>query len=461
MNQPAIRLEWAEHKGKSVVLLHTDKNQNIINAFRNLQNAFWSQTKKCWYIEKQYFDFNDFYNKMRNLADIDYSSFKKKIQEEIPVDIANTKELSAFSGDMKIAKNQKNLSCTTDFEPNEEDFKALSSVLSDEEEIEWFEKNVIARIEESQRRIHSCVDWSQKQLQMKTPALTAFINNPLSIEVTAAIDSFCIWMRQRRYSENTIETYRDSLNIFLRFFYEKAISEITNEDLINFNDQYIIACGLSASYQNQVISAIRLFFINKENVKLDIDALQRPRRYRQLPKVISKPDVERFLKGIKNIKHKIALTLIYACGLRRSEILDLKCEDICFERKALMIINAKGHKDRIVPISDKLIAKIKEYMAIYKPVYYFIEGANPGTPYSATSILGIFHKNMEQVLPGNKFTLHCLRHSYATHLLESGTDLRYIQTLLGHKSSKTTEIYTWVSMKSLHNIKNPTDDFDL
>ena len=139
MNQPAIRLEWAEHKGKSVVLLHTDKNQNIINAFRNLQNAFWSQTKKCWYIEKQYFDFNDFYNKMRNLADIDYSSFKKKIQEEIPVDIANTKELSAFSGDMKIAKNQKNLSCTTDFEPNEEDFKALSSALSDEEEIEWFE----------------------------------------------------------------------------------------------------------------------------------------------------------------------------------------------------------------------------------------------------------------------------------------------------------------------------------
>ena len=121
----------------------------------------------------------------------------------------------------------------------------------------------------------------------------------------------------------------------------------------------------------------------------------------------------------------------------------------------------KGQKDRILPVSEKLLKLIQQYLAALKPEKYLIEGQNKGEPYSTTSLENIFHKYLGFVIKNHNFTLHCLRHSYATHLLEAGTDLRYIQELLGHKSSKTTEIYTHVSMKILKNIKNPLDDFGL
>ena len=123
--------------------------------------------------------------------------------------------------------------------------------------------------------------------------------------------------------------------------------------------------------------------------------------------------------------------------------------------------DGKGRKDRVLPISDKLLEQIKKYYFAYKPEVYLIAGQYKGEPYSETSLEKIFHNYLGTVIKNHTFTLHCLRHSYATHLLESGTDLRYIQELLGHKSSRTTEIYTHVSMKSLQNIKNRTDDFDL
>jgi integrase/recombinase XerD len=126
-----------------------------------------------------------------------------------------------------------------------------------------------------------------------------------------------------------------------------------------------------------------------------------------------------------------------------------------------MIIDGKGGYDRTLPLSDKLINLIKQLIASEKPKQYLIEGMHQEKPYSVTSLTKIFDKYLEKVIGKNKFTPHSLRHSYATHLMEAGVDLRYIQELLGHKSSKTTEIYTHVSMKSLSNIKNPTDDFDI
>ena len=189
--------------------------------------------------------------------------------------------------------------------------------------------------------------------------------------------------------------------------------------------------------------------------------IKRPRKYRPLPKVISKQVVEQMLVSIPNFKHKTALTLVYACGLRRSEILNLKLMDLDSKRKTLTVINGKGQKDRVLPLSDKLMDMIIRYYKMYRPKKYLIEGQSPGEQYSETSIENIFHKYLGKIIKNHSFTLHCLRHSYATHLLEAGVSLRYIQELLGHKSSKTTEIYTWVSMTGLQKIKNPTDDFDL
>jgi integrase/recombinase XerD len=212
-----------------------------------------------------------------------------------------------------------------------------------------------------------------------------------------------------------------------------------------------------------VINSIKLFYQNSYGLKSGIipDDLERPWQGRKMPKVIAKADIEKMLSLTQNLKHRTALTVIYSCGLRRGELISLQLKDIDFERMTVTILNGKGQKDRVLPLGNKLAGLLKKYIPAYKPKTYLIEGANPGEKYSETSLENIFHKNFAKVKENHNFTLHCLRHSYATHLLEAGTSLRYIQELLGHKSSKTTEIYTYVSMTGLKNIRNPIDDFDI
>ena len=152
------------------------------------------------------------------------------------------------------------------------------------------------------------------------------------------------------------------------------------------------------------------------------------------------------------------LSLIYACGLRKSELLNLRLTDVDSKRGLLRVNQGKGNKDRMVPISEKVVALLREYYFYEKPKEYLFEGVVLGMPYSGKSLENVFNQAVKKSGLVQKPTLHWLRHSYATHLLESGTDLRYIQELLGHKSSKTMEIYTHVSIKSIQKIKSPFDD---
>ena len=152
------------------------------------------------------------------------------------------------------------------------------------------------------------------------------------------------------------------------------------------------------------------------------------------------------------------LSLIYSCGLRCGELLALKPESIDSKRNIILLKNSKGKKDRIVPLSQKILQMLRDYYSIYKPKTYLFEGMTLGIPYSEKSIQSVLKQALQKVKITKPVTLHWLRHSYATHLLETGTDLRYIQELLGHNSSKTTEIYTHVSTKSIQQIKSPFDD---
>ena len=277
-------------------------------------------------------------------------------------------------------------------------------------------------------------------------------------EVQRKILSYKAWLQSRRYSASTIKTYIESLKIFLKFFYQKTIEDITNEDVIVFNNTYILKNNLSSSYQNQIVNAIKLFFRIIENKAINIDLIHRPKRSHALPNVLSKEEIKQILETHKNVKHKVMLSLIYACGLRRSELLNLKAEHVDSKRGLLIIKQAKGKKDRIVPISHKIITLLREYYKMYKPKYWLFEGQTIGEKYTAESLQNVLKQAIAKVNINKPVTLHWLRHSYATHLLESGTDLRYIQELLGHKSSRTTEIYTHISTKSLQNIKSPFDD---
>ena len=270
--------------------------------------------------------------------------------------------------------------------------------------------------------------------------------------------AFKNYLNYRRYSQNTVKTYSDALEVFFRFFNDRPPEIINIDDLIQFNTEYILKKNLSASYQNQVINAIKLFYRNRFNRTMEVDFIQRPRREKRLPNVLSKNEVKSILEAPTNLKHRAMLSLIYACGLRRSELLNLTLKDILSERGLLFIRQSKGKKDRVVPISIKLIEMLRDYYIAYKPKTWLFEGQFPNTKYSEKSLENVLKQSITKAKITKKVSLHWLRHSYATHLLESGTDLRYIQELLGHSSSRTTELYTHVSTRNLQQIRSPFDD---
>jgi integrase/recombinase XerD len=281
---------------------------------------------------------------------------------------------------------------------------------------------------------------------------------PLGIKQASEIERFKHYLHSKRYSPNTIKVYSDSLATFFRYFSAKEIADISNDDLIAFNNNYILKNNFSSSFQNQVVNAVKLFYSAIHHHKIDVELIHRPRREKLLPNVLSKEEVKRILNALNNLKHRTMLSLLYACGLRRSELLNLTFTDIQADRLIIIVRQSKGKKDRIVTLSPMLLVELRTYYQHFRPHKYLFEGQNAGEKYSARSLEEILKKACKIAKITKPVTLHWLRHSYATHLLERGTDLRYIQELLGHSSSRTTEIYTHVSMKSLSQISSPFDD---
>jgi integrase/recombinase XerD len=298
-------------------------------------------------------------------------------------------------------------------------------------------------------------DTEANRLHFNLPLAHTLVPNAEGI---ASIETFKRYLLSKRYSPNTINTYSEALKSFLTFCNTKAVKDITNEDVILYNNDYILKHNLSSSYQNQIVNAIKLYFKIVKETSIEIDKIHRPKREKTLPNVLSKEEIKAILEAPKNLKHKAMLSMIYSCGLRRSELLNLKPNDIDSKRNVVIIRQSKGKKDRITPLSPKILELLRDYYKGYSPKTFLFEGQEKNTQYSARSLEEVLKKSIKLATINKPVTLHWLRHSYATHLLESGTDLRYIQELLGHNSSKTTEIYTHVSTKNIQQIKSPFDD---
>ncbi len=283
----------------------------------------------------------------------------------------------------------------------------------------------------------------------------------LSIEKAGHIQDFEKYLLTKRYSSNTIKTYTEALKSFFIFVDPKPIETISNADVVDYHSNYILANKLSSSFQNQIINAIKLYFSIIKDTAIELDKVYRPKREKPLPNVLSKEEIKKILSSHSNLKHKAMLCLVYSCGLRRSELLNLKPADIDSKRGVVVIRQAKGKKDRIVPLSEKITEQLRAYYQAYKPKAWLFEGQQAGQPYDERSLASVLKQALAKSKITKPVTLHWLRHSYATHLLEAGTDLRYIQELLGHSSSKTTEIYTHVSTKNIQQIKSPFDDLDM
>jgi len=264
---------------------------------------------------------------------------------------------------------------------------------------------------------------------------------------------------QKRYSTNTIKTYVSYIKSFKEEFAGRNLESITTPEINAYLLRLIHTKGISKSQQNQRINAIKFYYEQVLGRKKAYFNLNRPKKEKRLPGILTVEEVELILKHCKNLKHKCILMTLYSGGLRRSELINLKITDIDSERMLIRITQSKGYKDRYTLLSEKLLKLLRDYYRFYKPRYWLFEGQGGGQ-YSATSIANIFRKALKEANIKKYATPHTLRHSFATHLLEQGINLRYIQEILGHSSIKTTEIYTHVSSKQLTKIKNPLDNLN-
>lgn len=268
-------------------------------------------------------------------------------------------------------------------------------------------------------------------------------------------ESYLLKLELKRYANNTVKTYVSCFEAFINH-YRHIEPESINENDIRAYLQKLIQEGSSNSYINQAINAIKFYYEVVMEMPNRFYGMERPRVEEKLPQVLAKEDVLAIIEKTNNVKHRCIVSLLYSAGLRRGEVLNLKPDDIDSKRMVIRVCSGKGNKDRYTILSEKLLIDLRKYFLEWRPKTHLFEGPK-GNQYSAESVVKIVKEAARKAGIRKRVTPHILRHSFATHLLESGTDLRYIQVLLGHKSSKTTEIYTHVATNIFFKIKNPLD----
>jgi len=266
-------------------------------------------------------------------------------------------------------------------------------------------------------------------------------------------------LRSRKYSIQTRRSYIYYNKLLCRTLQKKP-EEITQEDITQFLAIFEKDKEYSASSINLAISAIKFFY--REVLKnSNISERHRPRNDGRLPIVLSQAEICKMFNMEKNPKHRLLLMMVYSSGLRVSEVVNLKKEHIDFSRKVIYVKQGKGRKDRCTILSEKVARFTAEYCDFYNIQKWLFPGQTPGRPLSIRSAQNIFDKAVRHAEITKKPSIHSLRHTFATHLLESGTDIRYIQSLLGHSNLRTTERYTHVARRSILNIKSPLDNISI
>lgn len=268
-------------------------------------------------------------------------------------------------------------------------------------------------------------------------------------------------LQLKRYSSNTIKTYLGLLKAFIGEYMltGKQLAGAREKQLLPLLIDYNNKKNYSYTSQKQLIAAVKILYAEVFKTKLNLSAIYPTQRPQPLPNILSKNEIKALLKNTPNLKHRAMLTAIYAMGLRSSELLNLKLKSIDSDRMMVSVKASKGKKDRVVMLSSKLLSVLREYFKEYQPKEYLFEGQNGGK-YSTTSLQKVFNRAKTRAKIKKHVTLHTLRHSFATHLLEGGTDIRIIQKLLGHTNIHTTLIYTKVSNKVIGKVRSPLDDFD-
>jgi len=299
-----------------------------------------------------------------------------------------------------------------------------------------------------------------ERLPAVEPQARTFKETIIPAKYEAAVTALEQTLMLKRYSWRTIKSYKNCFRQFIRHYDDIKPSQITRRQIDAYVFGLIKERNISESHQNQILSAIKMFYgtvIAQEEKVLN---LFRPKKSQKLPKVLTEQEVTFLLRAVDNLKHRCILMLVYSAGLRLGEVINLRLLELQPEQNRLFVRGGKGKKDRCTLLSEKVWELLQQYIQIHQPLEWLFEGQTGGQ-YSERSVQEIFTRAKMKAMINPDATVHTLRHSFATHLLEKGVDLRYIQELLGHESSKTTEIYTHITHKGWNRIKSPIDDLKI
>jgi integrase/recombinase XerD len=503
-----IVLKRLYHRGHWRLVFVCDWDDSIVEIIRTINGNMYSKTYRCWYADDNEDTLKQILKAFRDKADIDISFLagnQEKTEPELPaedaisllngpqansspnlseIDDADTEMIPAFQTIEKVVNRPR--SGPVEFRINEKDGRLAIRFKGRYEEVWMDEIRSFGKCYYDKSRNEFLLPWSAmkcdsladyfsslgvevKVINTKASEVLKSARRELGDEIRgrqlgdkayAGLELMRKHLDEVRYSSRTNESYLALLELFFKYYNEKDPLIITSGEVTDFVQSYIITNGYSASYQNQMISAIKTFYKISGKSRFELQIFERPKRSRALPKVFSKDEVKRILNATKNNKHKLLLWVIYSCGLRRSEITNIRLTDLDRERSILHIREGKGMVDRIVPVSGKVWEKLDEYIDGFGPKKYLFEGQSGGR-YSSESVYRVFKQALQKAGIHKDVGVHSLRHSYATHLHESGLDIRYIQELLGHKSTRTTEIYTHVSRRNLVAVRSPIEDMDV
>lgn len=292
-----------------------------------------------------------------------------------------------------------------------------------------------------------------KELFKSEQIQVEFMDNFYNHKIIEAMEKELIL---KGYSTKTREAYIKQIKRFSSFI-DSHIDGINNEIVRQYIFFLMDELQLSHSYVNQTISAIKFLYQNVLRDNRITITIPRPKKEKKLPNILSLEEVRRIFRAVKNQKHRTILYLVYSGGLRVGEVVRLRAKDIDSQRMLIHVVQGKGRKDRYTLLSQVALTQLRKYYRMYEPEGWLFPGQDTDKFLTERSVGKVFQNACEIAGIRKNASVHTLRHSFATHLLESGTDLRFIQELLGHASSKTTEIYTHVTTKNISRIESPLD----
>lgn len=444
------------HRGEKRLFVKSPKEAGVIAKLKGLAGARWSKTETAWHFEASSKAFENLKAAFPELQPVGRIAKAKNDEPQTPAPTKPSKQI------VKAVRYQPGrYRVIAYYNPQLNALLKKFPYATYDKANKWWS----VAIDEKQRKaLEDFCTTEGMTLQWEEGVKKGALRpRPQKFEITnyrACPDAMIEKLETMRYSARTIETYKQLFEEFINYYPAKKIDEITEPEIVAYVRYLVQERGIGSSYQNQAINAIKFYYEKVKGGARRFYQLERPLKEQKLPTVLSVEEVQAMIKATANLKHKTMIMVCYSAGLRLSELLNLRIKDVDSNRMQLMVKGGKGKKDRYTLLSAKLLPLLRDYYKAYQPTDFLFEGSD-GYQYSERSIQAVVKEALRKANIKKHATVHTLRHSFATHLLENGTDLRYIQTLLGHNSSKTTEIYTHVTSKALSGIRSPLDSLDI